>query len=143
MKQKNIKTTFATIVGIVVGMLLGSYAVSLVFKKPSIDQELVKISNELNKSCPMMIDAVTRLDHTMALPDNTFQYNYTITDVDKETIDTLAIKELMTPQIVNYFKTSPQTQFFRTHKVSLNYYYQDETGIYVCAISIKPEQYAE
>jgi hypothetical protein len=35
-------------------------------------------ANELNKSCLMMVDQDTRLDNAVALPENVFQYNYTL-----------------------------------------------------------------
>ena len=39
---------------------------------------LGKLSDEINKTCPKMIDKETRLDNSVALSNRTIQYNYTL-----------------------------------------------------------------
>jgi hypothetical protein len=48
------------------------------FINPSvnIDKELVKVSSEINKNCPIVIDQYLILDNTSAYPNKTLQYNY-------------------------------------------------------------------
>ena len=88
-----------------------------------------------------MIDEQTRFDNAFALPGNTMQYNYTLINYEKGSIDTLGLKEVLKPSIVNNIRTNPQMAFFRERKTTLNYYYKDMNGEYVCIITVTPEQY--
>ena len=53
------------------------------FKPPTFDKQMMKTASEINKSCPIMVDAETRLDNTVALPNKTIQYNYTLVNIEK------------------------------------------------------------
>ncbi|MBT6747113.1 MAG: zinc ribbon domain-containing protein, partial [Flavobacteriales bacterium] len=84
------------IVGIVVGIIafsLSYYTVQQLFlDSPSYDKVLMETASELNKSCPMMVDSDTRLDNTIALPDNIFQYNYTLVNLELSEINVGEVK---------------------------------------------------
>ena len=54
------------------------------FKKPAFDKVMMEAASEINKTCPVMVDNVTRLDNSIALPNNVFQYNYTLVSVIKD-----------------------------------------------------------
>ncbi|MDU1904753.1 MAG: hypothetical protein E6772_08220 [Dysgonomonas sp.] len=132
-----------TIVGVIVGILVAAGVQKILFQAPSFDKVMVEISNEINKTCPIIVDAETRLDNTSFLLGKTLQYNYTLLSAEAEFIDTLEFKKIMEPQILNATSTSPQMKYFRDNKVSLNYLYKDMHGEYICIIFIKPEQYAK
>ena len=57
------------------------------FDKPTFDKVMMESASELNKSCLVMVDKDTRLDNVIALPDNIFQYNYTLVNIEKKTLD--------------------------------------------------------
>jgi hypothetical protein len=105
------------------------------------DKQLKLEANELNKSCPMMIDAVTQLDNAAALPDNTFQYNYTLIDADVAQMDTIQFKANLEPSILEQVKSNPQLKSFRDHQVTLQYVYKDKRKHYLTQIVITPEMY--
>jgi len=92
MKNKNLT-------GIVVGVV-SFFVIYFLFQqfflKPlSFDKAMVKIASELNESCPMMVDSETRLDNVLMLPPKTFQNNYTLINLEKETVDTLEMKKFV------------------------------------------------
>lgn len=120
---------------------LGSSKLVEVFRKPQFDKLMMEYASEINSNCPMMIDNITRLDNAMALPNNTFQYNYTITTVQKESVNCEELKNSTEPLIVNFVKTNPQMKVVRDKKVIINYYYKDMNGVYLFTISVKPDQY--
>ena len=99
------------------------------------------IANEMNKSCPMMVDAETRLDK-ITLPSKTvFQYNYTLINYEKTEIDTVKIKSNLEQNIIRLTKTNPQMQYQRENNVTMNYIYNDKNGDYLMSIIITPELY--
>ena len=99
------------------------------------------IANEMNKSCPMMVDEETRLDK-VTLPSKTvFQYNYTLINYEKTEIDTVKIKSNLEQNIIQLIKTNPQMEYQRQNNVTMNYIYNDKNGDYLMSIIITPELY--
>ena len=139
MKSGN-KKTISIVIGVAFA-ILAFFAVQQFFKSPTLNKELVKLASDMNKTLPMMVDSETRLDNTTACPNNTFQYSYTLINYDKESIDVIELKRTLEPHIVNQLKSSPQMQWQRDNKVTLDYYYKDKNGIYLFTITVKPEQY--
>ncbi len=135
------KISFKTLIGIAIGFGTIVIIQQLFFNKPSYEKAMMEIASELNKTCPVMVDAETRLDNTVALPDNVFQYNYTLVNMEKSSVDTMAIKNFLVPTVKNFVKTNPQMKYQRDHKTTLNYYYKDRVGLYLFLISITPDQY--
>ena len=130
-----------TIAGSVVFLLFYYAAQQLFFKSPSYDKEMMTIASELNKTCPIMVDSVTRFDNAVALPVNTFQYNYTLIDIEIGSIDTVEFKNYLEPTITNFVKSCPQMKYQRDHNTTINYYYKDKYGNYLFSVSVKPENY--
>jgi len=139
------KFNMPKILGIIAGAVvfaLSYYAVQqLFFKAPSYDKTMMAVASELNKTCPVMVDAETRLDNAVALPVNIFQYNYTLVNYEKAGLDTLVIKNKMEPILINLIRTNPQMKYQRDHRTTINYYYKDKYGEYVLLISVTPEKY--
>ena len=139
------KTDFKKLTGIIFGVVAFFVTYFLVqqfiFKVPSLDKVMMKIASEINETCPIMIDSETRLDNTIFLPSNVFQYNYTLINMDKETVDIDMLKTYLEPNITNFVRTNPDMKFQRDNKVTINYYYKDKDGNYLFTISVTPEQY--
>lgn len=110
-------------------------------KKPAYDKAMMTIASELNKTCPVMVDKETRFDNSVALPDNIFQYNYTLVNMLRDSINIDDIRNYLEPRIINDVKTNPGMKFVRDNKVTVNYSYKDLTGVNLFTISVKPDQY--
>lgn len=144
MEQKtNSKKLIGTVVGAVIGVVIAVAVQQSFFKAPSFDKVMMKVASELNKSCPMMVDSETRLDNAIALPDNVFQYNYTLINLPLDSISTQDFEEYMKPQILNNVKTNPDLQTFRDNKVTMAYYYKDMNGVFITKISITEDLYKD
>lgn len=139
------KLNIATVVGITVGIVffaLGHYTVQqLFFKSPVIDKVMMAMASEINKSCPFMVDAETRLDNSIALPKNTFQYNYTLINVEIENVNLDEIKGQMEPYLIDLVKTNEQMKPLRTLKTTINYFYKDKAGKFLFMVSVTPDKY--
>lgn len=135
------KMSLPQIVGIVVGAIVMVTVQQMFFKPKSFDKAMMQWADEINKSCPVMVDQETRLDNTIALPENTFQYNYTLINTEREDIDTVSFRNALEPSIVNNIRTNPQMKIQRDHKTTLNYYYKDKDGNHILTISVAPDKY--
>lgn len=69
-----------------------------------------------------MIDNATRLDNAIAMPDNVFQYNYTLVNMVKDSINIHELNNYLEPTITNFVKTNPDMQKMRENKVTVNYH---------------------
>ncbi len=138
---KKSKLSLKSKIGMVLGFGLFFAIQQFYFKTPSYDKVMMDVASELNKTCPIMVDRETRFDNAIALPDNIFQYNYTLVNVEKVTVKPKEIKQHLEPNLVNFVKTSPQMKTQRDFKTTLNYNYKDKNGEYLFLITITPDKY--
>jgi len=138
-KKKRIQT--------IVGMIAGGVTMVLVqqffFKAPTYDQVMMKAASEINKSCPIMVDQETRLDNTVALPENIFQYNYTLVNMEKATADISQLETYLKPILINGVKTNPDMKVNRDNKTTMGYYYKDKNGEFLFKILVTPDTYTD
>ena len=134
------KGLLRTIIIVVVVVLAGALMKQF-FKSPSFEQVMLQAANEMNKSCPTMIDSETRLDSATVILPKIFQYNYTLINYEKEELDILELENMLEQSIVNSVRISPEMKDFRDNKVVINFYYNDKNGDYLLHISVSPEQY--
>ena len=113
------------------------------FKSPSVDEMMVKAASEFNKSCPFMVDQVTRSDNAVALPGKIFQYNYTLINLDVASIEIEEVKKNLEPVIINTVKTSPDLKLFREKEITMVYNYRDSYGNFIFKILVGPDQYRD
>jgi len=111
-------------------------------KNDLVYKEVAKASEEMNKQCPMVIDADTRLDNTM-VTDNPVKltYNYTVVTVEKKTNEPQinTVKEAMMKTTQNSVDTNPQMKFYRENKVPLTYSYKDKNGDFLFDFTVTPQ----
>ena len=111
------------------------------FKTTSPDKAVLKFSKELNKTCPTMVDAETRLDKVDALADNSLRFNYTLIYRDKDSLAIGNLKKFMEPAILNKIKTSPALSRYLNKNLTWIYSYNDKNGDFIFKITYNPEQF--
>jgi hypothetical protein len=118
------------------------YIVYFLFvRKASFDDNLKEIALELNKTCPKMIDKETRLDNALAIKGNIFQYNYTLLNILKDSMDIELYKASVETSIVNNVITNPDLETFRKNKITLIYNFKDELNNHITRIIVGPKKY--
>jgi hypothetical protein len=110
-------------------------------RKPSLEKVLRNTAEALNKTCPSMADKDTRLDNAVALPDNVFQYNYTLVNLLKDSMDVEMFMLSVEPAMISNARANPDLQLFRDNKITLSYHFKDMAGNFVTRIKITPEKY--
>lgn len=142
-KPKNNKKSVGTVVGLVVGLIVYFLVKQFVFAPPSFDKVMMQAASKINESCPIMVDQDTRLDNAVALPDNILQYNYTLVNWVKDSVDLKAFEDYMQPVIMNNVKTNPDLKVYRENKTTMAYNYKDMNGVFITKISISSDQYLD
>jgi hypothetical protein len=109
MEQTDDKGTRKKIIGTIAGIVafgLAYFGAQQLFKTPSFDKAMMEAASELNKTCPIMVDQDTRLDNALAFPDNIFQYNHTLVNLDKSELNVDTVKKYLEPELINNVKTN-------------------------------------
>ncbi|PKQ44592.1 hypothetical protein [Confluentibacter flavum] len=107
----------------------------------SFSDYLQKVSDDTNKKCPMTVDENTRLDNTLVLSGNTIQYNYTLVNFEKGSVDIDLIEKEFTNIILNDVRTNPGLKIFRDKNITMSYYYKDMNGDFVYNYKVTPDLY--
>ncbi|MGH8051286.1 MAG: hypothetical protein ACREPB_11555 [Arenimonas sp.] len=134
MKKRLCNKTFATAVALLLaltGCSLEQYA------DAKFEADLVKASNETNKTLPMMIDKDTRLDSTLAGPGKEWTYLYTLVATDVKGITNARLNEVMGDKIRNSVCTMKEMELFVKHKVTMKYKYRDNDGNFIGEVIVK------
>jgi hypothetical protein len=135
------KKSIGSIVGIILFVLTSAAVQQIFFKKPSFDKEMMQMASEINKTCPMMVDRDTRFDNAVAMPNNSFQYNYTLVNLTKAEISIEAFSKYIEPNVINTVKSNPDMKIFRDNKTTIIYSYQDKNGVFVHKFSVTSDMY--
>jgi hypothetical protein len=141
MEKSNKNIMVKSTIGIVVGVVAYFLVKQFLFPPVTFDKAMMEAASELNKSCPITVDAETRLDNAVALPDNIFQYNYTLINYAREELDIEVVKSNIQPGIINNVKTNPDLSAYREHKVTIAYYYKDKNSDFLFKILVGPDLY--
>ena len=125
------------VVGIPVFVLTAVITTQLLSKK-DIGNELVKMSEEINKNCPVMVDEATRLDSVSIVDSKSVRYNYSVITINKDslTVDLKEVKAFLKNNSQNNLDTIKQMELYREKKIPLNYHYNDKNGKYLLDFTI-------
>ncbi|HSC55288.1 MAG TPA: hypothetical protein VLC98_16770 [Phnomibacter sp.] len=123
---------------------LFSELLRMIYRQPTLNEELIQLTQEINAKCPLIIDSTTRLDNTTVLAENKLLYNYTILQPAEASVkaDTAAFQHLVKESQINKIQTNPRFSTLKKEKdlgFIANWY--DEQGKYICGLIITPEDY--
>lgn len=136
------RTALIGAVVVVIAFTLSYFAVQRIFfKPPTFDTLMMQAASELNKTCPITLDEYTRLDNAVALPDHSFQYNYTLTTLDRLEVNVDSIRKYVEPGLIENVRTNPDLKIYRDNKTTMIYNYRDKHGEFVVKFSVTPDMY--
>ncbi len=101
---------------------------------------LKAISANVNKTCPIQVDSILKLENTIAHPIATFRYNYSL-KFDTVKYDIHEFEKALKKTTLNTVRTSTDAKMFRDMLATLEYNYSDTSGNYLFRIVITPEDY--
>jgi hypothetical protein len=137
------KSPFLRIVAGLAGGIVGFAVALAVFHARytvSLDANLTRVADELNKKLPMMVDGQTRLDH-VSVKTGTFIYAYSLPGVNKGDFDFATRQNSLRQQIITNYQDNQGMQEFRKWNVRLDYQYNDKNGERVGEILVTPKDF--
>jgi hypothetical protein len=140
--QKQTSTGARIIFGIIIVAFI-SFILRVAFgtSDTNFNDDLIQAANKINAHVPIIIDSTTRFDGVNALSDKTFQYNYTLTTIEKTQIDTQALKDVQKEAMLKAVAKNPDLTVFKKNDVELRARYVDKNGDYVASVSLYPNEY--
>lgn len=133
--MENKKKKIVTVIPVFV---LTAVITTQLLSKKDIGYELVKMSEEINKNCPVMVDEATRLDSVSVVDSKSVQYNYSVMTINKDslTVDLEEVKAFLKNNSQSNLDTIKQMELYREKKIPLNYHYNDKNGKYLLDFTI-------
>jgi hypothetical protein len=140
-KQRKKKLLIRKIVQIAVVVVLVSVAQYYYSKYKTVGKELAALITKYNAACPIMISNDIRMESVNTLPHNTVQYDFTLVNVQKESIKVEALKKSVEKEIMASSKTNPSLQAFRDDDSIVIYSYKDSNQNELFKITLTPDMY--
>ncbi len=109
--------------------------------KPSVETELAKVAEDMNRGCPFQVDELTVLVNVRALPNKTIQYNYKLNNMTKAEINLDTVKKYIFPGLLKNAKENPEAKSFRDKEITIKYNYSDKNGEHVTEYVVTPNMY--
>ena len=130
------------IVGALSGFFLATMLIqSIDFRAILLGNPLQKAADEINQSCPIVLDSETRLDRVVATDDNEFEYEYTLVNHSEKDLDINLLEQEMKEKILPFVSDSEDMRQFRDLGTIIRFHYSDKEGLYLFSISVSPEDY--
>jgi len=139
-KEKSKKPNLVGMIAFAVTFVVAFFATQY-FLSPSVDSQLEKVAEAMNKTLPVKVDEYMTLDHVSALKNKTIQYEYSLVDLTKAEVKLDTVKKYIFPPILENIKTNPTMEVMRKGKVTFKYRYKDKDGIFVTDYVVTPEMY--
>ena len=114
----------------------------IIHNEDNLNAVLGSISNKLNETLPMMVDAQTQLDASMGF-QRMFLYRYTLVNLALENVDVTEFKSQMEPRIVNTICTTEKMQFFVVNDITMIYSYYGKAGKQIAEIEVPASRCAD
>jgi hypothetical protein len=140
-KQRKKRLLIRKIGQIAVVIVLVSITQYYYSKYKSVGKELTALVENYNKACPMMISNDIRMESVNTLPHNTVQYDFTLVNVQKESIKVEDLKKSVEKEIMASSKTNPSLQAFRDDDSTVIYSYKDSNQNELFKITLTPDMY--
>jgi hypothetical protein len=156
MNQGAIKAIIGFILGIAVCALLQFFVFdtlgqSFSEKMSSYSAEMNSAGNnvllstmvdQVNKSCPITLDAETRIDGAEVIASDKIQFNYTLTQKEQHEVDAANLQTRVQPILLENMKSNASFEVLRNQKITVLFNYKDKNGVSLFKIVITPQQYA-
>lgn len=134
--KKVIQSVFVMTSISVVGYLLYLQEIKHVPENLTIEDKLVQLVNEVNKSLPKMLDSETKLDSVYTELNN-LEYRYSLVNYNAIDIDANFLHENMRPSIVSIACSNSATVSLIQEGVNVSYTYFDKVGEYITTINVR------
>ena len=106
-----------------------------------IKEVLQGFADEVNKTCPQILDEQTRLNRAVAGPGRKFTYMYTITGVEQ--LDKNDFINAMRPNLLENSQYSDEMESFRQMGAEIKWVYSQENGDEFAHITISPDEFSK
>ena len=96
--------------------------------RQGIDQTLASVSEHLNRSAPLTLDADTRLDRVTSEPGHRLTYHYTLTSVQSKAFKRAEFQKLIREPLQAKLCASSEMRGFLVRGVTISYNYLGSDG---------------
>ena len=125
-------------------VLLGVFTLSsCADKSSSVDKYLEETAKTINASCPMMLDREIRMDSVTTPVQRSFKYNYTLVNLDRDSVDVEVLKTSLDPVIASEIRDNMGLKYLRDNDVTVTYSYNDKNRKHLFDLTYNAGDYKE
>lgn len=115
----------------------------IIYPVPPDSQALTEMVININQNCPVMIDAVTRLDSASLPNKKAINYYYSIIQTTTNEIDIISFEKSLYTRLLISIKETNEMELLRTNETTFGYFYYDKDGTLISKFIITPENYSK
>lgn len=135
----NLKKLFITTVALMCVSTLLFGTVGCSSNEAKVFKSITETAEQVNKICPMKIDAQTTLKSTEAIEPRTLKYNMIIKLPQNIEVET--ISAALKPAVMQQIKSNAGVKVLRDMDVTFYYSYKTSNGKTIADIEVTPEDY--
>jgi hypothetical protein len=140
-KQRKKKLLIRNIIKIIFIIILIGVAQYYFVKGQPRNKELSTLVFKYNAACPILISNDIRMESVNQLSDNRVQYDFTLVQVIKESINVTDLKKQVEKEIRSIAKKNPSLEAFRDNNSTVSYHYMDKNQQDLFTITLTPDRY--
>lgn len=107
-----------------------------------VETMLKREAETFNKGGGKIVGDGVRMDSFFVRPAHTVTYYYTLLNLTAGEQDTVSIKEVARPNMIQTLKNGKEFQQMLKHNLSFSFIYHDKNGAYAFSVLLKPEDLA-
>lgn len=105
----------------------------------NVDETLVRMSDKMNRTMPVAVDADTRLDKVSAEPGQQIAYHYTMLNVRSKDINTTNFYKSFRPTLQKRVCGSDELKMFFRNRITVAYAYRGKDGEDIGKLAFSPK----
>lgn len=105
----------------------------------NVDETLVRMSEKMNRTMPVAVDAETRLDKVSAEPGQQIAYHYTMLNVRSKDVNTTTFYKIFRPTLQKRVCASDDLKMFFRNRITVAYAYRGKDGEDIGKLAFSPK----
>lgn len=123
-------------------VVIVTYLIIKLSSPPSVETSMQNVADNINKTCPVMVDEFTQLDSVDLLKGSrTMLYYYTISDFELENKDINTVKQSLKEVLIDNINKAPEMKVMRENDVVFDYIYSNKERQKLIELTILPADY--
>lgn len=102
----------------------------------NVERAVRKVAEDLNKTCPKLVDEATRLDKVEIDEDGYFHYTFTFPSKSIDDFNVSEFKDIQKRKLNKMYNSNEKFELYRQNDIFLKYSYFDKNKVQITSFTI-------